>query len=201
MKTHTKKRVPPRSFRCDEETYKQLQQLRRFFGGVSESEAIIRAIAATATGKTPIIVRPLYADLKGVREALAATEKFGAELKEARHAPWIDEIPADKKREKLAKAEAHLEVLISEFETHADRLRTLLRSVTAIDKLDLALAKRGVLLLRAEKKRLYAKIHKPESGTRATAQDWDDLAAIAEVLHFLALVGIGEQQDLHPETD
>lgn len=183
-------RPSPHSFRCSDETYKKLQDIRIKYG-VSESEAICIAIDIATTGKQPVTVRPAHADVEKLRAALKVVEKFATELKLARTAKWLECFSAEEKRIHIAAAEARLAALIDVAQAEAAAIRVLLNANGVNHAVDVVALKESVAFIRAEVQRLAPDKSGPES--------FRQFALLSRLLSFLGLIGLGGHDDVEPK--
>lgn len=194
----TKKKSQVVTLKVDKEEAVMIETLRlKHYGGISKSDAVRRAIKQVATGAPPLVVVSPGA-MKALLVELEKTEKFITEIERARQAVWTHGAAVQEKADRLHAADAKLDRMINEFETAADRVRTLIRMNSATAEIDIGELKKAVQLLRDSLQRLVAERAKATDPKRTAVLD-ERIKAVRALLRLLAKAGLGDHTDEGPD--
>ncbi len=190
----TKKKSQTVTLKVDKEESVMIETLRlKFYGGISKSDAVRRAIKQVATGAPPLVVVSPGA-MNALLTELEKTEKFITEIERARQAVWTHGATVQEKADRLHAADAKLDRMINEFEAAADRVRTLIRMNSATAEIDIGELKKAVQLLRDSLQRLVAE-RVQATDPKRTPVLGERIKQVRALLHLLAKAGLGDHTD------
>ncbi len=194
----TKKKSQVVTLNVDNEEAVMIETLRlKFYGGISKSDAVRRAIKQVATGAPPLVVVSPGA-MQALLVELEKTEKFITEIERGRQAVWTHSATVQEKADRLHAADAKLDRMINEFEAAADRVRTLIRMNTAVAEIDIGELKKAVQLLRDSLQSLGAERGKATDPKRIAVLD-ERIELVRALLRLLAKAGLGAYTDEGPD--